>query len=387
MSLSTLFSKLWQVIVPGRRESDGSATRSAAADEQFPKAHSPVASGVSAELNEEFDSAFDAVFGEGGTLAGGTSTDGEDGLNQTDRAQNQELFAGIAANYARPVKDFMFELEVGSAPKEWIEVCRPILATLTDAGESMELWNTTKLIGTLDKELEKAQEDEGPWPSKSWSERILFIYGKLVELQPDAFAVDETDRRRESIIIHSLLRQIPDVGYVSLEKLYRVGLTSREMLFAAGPRDLVTTAGLPEELSGMICMEVQAYRERTEGASPEELRERGMTRLREKVPELTGHHLAFNEAKDAVDATGKLAKIKRDSREKRRDLALEIDLLLAEIGEVDFVREIQSVAFGQRIKKLERYLQSPDTAEADSPSDDTSNSDEDRETSPTIVGT
>ena len=64
----------------------------------------------------------------------------------------------------------MFELEVGSAPKEWIEVCRPILATLKEAGESMELWNITKLISNLDKELEKAQEDEGPWPSKSWSE-------------------------------------------------------------------------------------------------------------------------------------------------------------------------------------------------------------------------
>ena len=377
MSLSRIFSKLWRIIVPGRGESDGAATESTAADKQPQKGQSPVGSGISAELNEEFDSAFDAVFGEGGTLAGDKSADGEDGLNQTDRAQNEELFAGIAANYARPVKDFMFELEVGSAPKEWIEVCRPILATLKDAGESMELWNITKLISTLDKELEKAQEDEGPWPSKSWSERILFIYGKLVELQPDAFAVDETDRRRESIIIHSLLLQIPDVGYVSLEKLYRVGLTSREMLFAAGPRDLVTTAGLPDELSGLICMEVQAYRERTEGASPEELRERGMTRLREKVPELVGHHLAFNEAKDAVDTTGKLAKIKRASREKRRELALEIDLLLAEIGEVEFVREIQSVAFSQRIKKLERYLQSPEKAA----------SDEDRETSPTIVGT
>ena len=376
MSLSTFFSKLWQVIVPGSRGSDETATESAQADPEPCR-----------DLNEEFDLRFDAVFGESGPLALDPPLGENDGLNQTDQTQNEELFAGIAGNYARPLKDFMYELEAGSAPKEWIEVCRPLLATLSDAGESMELRQITQLINALDKELEEAQKDEGPWPSKSWTERILFIYGKLVELQPAAFTVDESDRRRESIIIHSLLRQIPEVGYVSLEKLYRVGLTSRETLFRAGPRDLVSTAGLSEELSGLICMEVQAYRERTEGASPEELRERGLTRLRKKVPELTEHHLAFDKAKNAVDTTGEQADIKRVARGKRRELALEIDLLLAEIGEVELVRKLQSVAFGRRIKRLERFLQSSETAEAETPSDEATDKDEDRETNPTIVGT
>jgi len=376
MSLSTIFSKLWQVIVPGSRESDETATESTPSDAEPPR-----------DLNDEFDLRFNAVFGESGTMPLDPPLGENDGLNQADQTQNEELFAGIAANYARPLKDFMYELEAGSAPKEWIEVCRPLLATLADAGESMELRQITQLINALDKELAEAQKDEGPWPSKSWTERILFIYGKLVELQPAAFTVDESDRHRESIIIHSLLRQIPEVGYVSLEKLYRVGLTSREMLFHAGPRDLVTTAGLSEELSGLICMEVQAYRERTEGASPEQLRERGLTRLRDKVPQLKEQHLAFDEAKDAVDTSGEMAQIKRVARTKRRELALEIDLLLAEIGEVDLVHKLQSVAFGRRIKRLERYLESPETAPAGTDSDEATDKDEDRETNPTIVGT
>ena len=64
------------------------------------------------------------------------------------------------------------------------------------------------------------------------------------------------------------------------------------------------------------------------------------------------------------------------------DCALEIDLLLAEMGEVDLVREIQALAFGQRIKRLERYLASPAAAPANATSND-----EDREMSPTIAGT
>ena len=384
MSLSTFFSKIWQSITPNRGASSGTATESGevAADGLAGKTAGHPAS--SDELNDAFDAAFEAVFGD----EPATSGDQVDvGPNEHDQAQNEALFAGIAANYARPVKDFMYELEVDSAPKEWIEVCRPVLATLYDSAESMELRKVAQLVSNLDKELEEAQKDRGPWPSKSWRERILFIYRKLVELQPEAFVVDESDRRRESIIIHSLLRQIPDVGYVSLEKLYRVGLTSRETLFQAGPRDLVTTAGLPEELSGLICIELQAYRDRTEGASPEELREHGMERLRKKVPELKGHHMAFNEAKDAVDAKGKLAEIKRTSRTKRQGLTLEIDLLLAEIGEVELVRELQSVAYGQRIKRLERFLKSSEEVPAEPETDAKTSNDEVGESSPTIVGT
>ena len=70
-----------------------------------------------------------------------------------DQVQNEELYAGIAANYARPVKDFMYELEAGTAPKEWIEVCRPVMATLFDAAESMELWKISQLIQSLEMGL------------------------------------------------------------------------------------------------------------------------------------------------------------------------------------------------------------------------------------------
>jgi hypothetical protein len=381
MSFSKFFSKLCQVFLPARSDGDGSGSEAATAA----NLSVPGKAGPARALDDDFESAFDAVFGE--AESDGSSAGAEDGkgrLEQSrlDREQNQELFAGIAANHARPVKDFMFELEAGSAPKEWIEVCRPILASLIDAAESMELWKIAKIITSLDKELKEAQKDHGPWPSKSWSERILFLYSKLVELHPDAFVVDEADRRRESIIIHSLLRQIPGVGYVTLEKLYRVGLTSRETLFHAGPRDLVTTAGIPEELSGLICLEVQAYRDRTEGASPEELQKRGMQRLRERVPELRSQHDAFLEACDAVDTKGRLARIKRAARARRRELVLEIDLLLAEMGQVELVRELQSNTFGQRIQRLEQLLASPTEAPAKSVSDDGN-----RETSPTTVET
>ena len=39
----------------------------------------------------------------------------------------QDLFVQIAANYAIPLKSFMFELQRGTASKDEIELCRPVL--------------------------------------------------------------------------------------------------------------------------------------------------------------------------------------------------------------------------------------------------------------------
>jgi len=331
------------------------------------------------DAGDEFDSAFEAVFSDAGDAG---SVSGDSGPNAHDRAQNRELFAGIAANHLRPLKDFMFELETGSAPKEWIEVCRPVIASLNEAADSMELVEIAKFLKSLDHELEQAQEDRGPWPSTTWNERLLFLYGKLVELEPDAFGVEEGDRHRESIIIPSLLRQIPALGYVTLEKLYRVGLTSRATLFQASAKDLVSTAGIPAELSTRIHAELQSYRERTEGADSEKLVANGRKRLLEQVPALRRHHEGFKKACDAAGVDRDVTAQKRDLRLKRRYCSLEIEVILVEMGEVSLVQAIQALAFEQRIKKLERYLALPVK-----PPVDAELSDVDRKPSPTVAGT
>src|SRR5262245_30809 len=39
-----------------------------------------------------------------------------------DETGPRELFAGIAAAYSQPVKDFIFELRRGTATKDWIDI-------------------------------------------------------------------------------------------------------------------------------------------------------------------------------------------------------------------------------------------------------------------------
>ena len=61
--------------------------------------------------------------------------------------------------------------------------------------------------------------------------KILDAYGALAEVLPETFQFGEESRKREDIIIHSLLQQIPGVGRMTFEKLSRSGLGSLKCCF------------------------------------------------------------------------------------------------------------------------------------------------------------
>ena len=47
----------------------------------------------------------------------------------------RELFAELAANHMRHVRDFMIDVKWGEAPREWIEICVPAVTSLKRAAE------------------------------------------------------------------------------------------------------------------------------------------------------------------------------------------------------------------------------------------------------------
>ncbi len=303
--------------------------------------------------DDDLDAAFGAAFGGGETSSG---SDTGDSRHATDEAATKELFAGIAANYSRPVKNFIHELKRGTATKEWVEICRPVMSSIIDAAESMELSDVAKCMADFDEALSMAQSEEGAELHGEGRELLLSIYDELVEILPEAFLLGEENDRRETIIIHSLLRQIPDVGYVTIEKMYGAGLTSMSTLFLATKDDMAVTTGIPKMLCDRICQKMQSHKARLEGSSPDDLKEGHLERLIELVAELRKHHEQFKVAceDDRHDAT--LAAVKRESRCTRQACALKINVLLAEMGELDLVEQIQKLAFERRIEKLDAYI-------------------------------
>ena len=308
-------------------------------------------------FDADFEQDLDAVFASlenQSTAPAVTAGPSEEDLNSHDQHIVEQLFADIAANYARPIKNFMFELKRGTATKDWVEICRPAMQGITRAAEGMGLRQAAQRMMDFEAALSLAQQNEQRVLAGEVRDLLMWCYEDLVKVMPQAFVVGEEEQQREGIIINSLLAQIPDVGRVTIEKLYRAGLTSLDTLYLARREELAVATGIPIELSERICAKFQAYRAGLE-ASGRDVKDVGQrNRLSEFVAELKRQHEGYVRASDDPKATIE----KRDFREQRQACVLWINVLLAEVGEVDLVNELQKMSFERRIQRLEEYLAS-----------------------------
>jgi hypothetical protein len=211
-------------------------------------------------------------------------------------------------------------------------------------------------MSEFDEALGLAQSDgAGSSIEDAARDLLLSSFDEMAAALPEAFQAGDDERRRDTIIIHSLLKQVPDIGHVTFERLYGAGLTSLEALFVANAEDLAATTGIPPRLCERIVERMQEHRrelERSQRASG--LGER-RERLRKLVEELRLKHEGFERA--ASDwGESDLSEEKRECRQERQMCALQIEVVLAEMGELDLVEQIQKLPFGRRIERLREFI-------------------------------
>jgi hypothetical protein len=301
----------------------------------------------------DLDQALDAAFGEDVSVSvAATSTAAED----FDRSAVRELYAGIAAQHAGPVRNLIFELKRGTATKEWIEICRPVMATLIRTTEASDLIEESNRMADFDKALSQVSKGEGILIDPATRDLILSRYDAMAKALPEAFLAGEEEQRREAIIIHSLLKQVPDVGHVTFQRLYGAGLTTLESLFQATKEDLAVTSGIPEWLAEKICERVQEYwRQLRAGQQASGMSER-RHRLRKLLNDMRNKHEAYERASVEEWSNPSLTKTKREFRQARQVCALEIEMVLVDMGELELVEQVQRMPFGQRMAALERFI-------------------------------
>ena len=98
-----------------------------------------IADGFFDELLDDFDANFDAAIGGLGEPATASAGPADAHGLVVDQAPVRELFADIAANYVRAVRNFMIEIHRGDTAKEWIDICQPAVHSIKRAAEKMEL--------------------------------------------------------------------------------------------------------------------------------------------------------------------------------------------------------------------------------------------------------
>jgi HPt (histidine-containing phosphotransfer) domain-containing protein len=306
----------------------------------------PILDEVIDGLDDAFESACSIVPG----------TDSNYGTHTADdEASIQELFCQIAATYSVPLKNLIFALRNHTATKNNIEFCRPILHSIRSAAETINLSEAVQRMEQFDTALAEGQSCADLFLKDKIRMKILDAYGALAAVLPATFQFGEESQKREDIIIHSLLQQIPGVGRLTFEKLSRSGLASLSMLLSANPEDLAAATGIKRKLCVKICNEVQDYSKRAEQRASQTSQSGYHSRLDELVNKLRKRS---NKGKTGV-ASGSSSHSShqgRTRRLRRNQILLEVNVILAELGELDLIFQLQKASPKRQIQILNQLL-------------------------------
>lgn len=304
---------------------------------------------------DEVDEAFLRVTS---TVSTPSNTTGSLVVDPVVKEQNAELFRQMAVGFARPLRDFMLELVLGPTTKQWIEIARRPVENLLKGARELELSEFVDALLDFDIRLGEAQNAHGSRITGAERERLLSCYEALVKTLPMAFDLKSERDRREPIVVHQLLLQVPGVHKVAIDKLYAAGLASLDGLCRSTADDLMALAHLDREGAEAIIRRFQAYlRERTE-----QVLEKGEVQAKQKlraiVDKLGKAHLEFQRAEVDEDRERK-----RRARNERRSRTLEMNVLLAQLGEIELVADLERSATERRIERVRGYIESSGRAE------------------------
>jgi hypothetical protein len=271
-----------------------------------------------------------------------------------DLGEVRALFAQIAATHMGPVRDFMLECRLGEPSREWLDLVVPAVGSLNKAATEFGLTELATALGSYVAALEAARKTEGAALGPAIRSELGAAYTGLVKTMPDAFALEQERDRREPIIVQSLLRRLPEVRKVTLDRLYAAGLTSLSMFYVAKPRDLVDAAGIAPGTATRIVELFQQYKAEQSRLGPEAQRAQQRRQLETLTARLRDQNRIYDQAAHGWSKTDQ--ETKRRVRDERNKTVLELQVVLARIGAVELVQTLERLPFQGKLAALERYL-------------------------------
>lgn len=309
-----------------------------------PSPSQPPSSGLGLTL-EDIDSSFDAILGNPGAATGGT---------EHDVQEVESLFRQIARAYVGPVRELAIELTMGEASQSWLGLCAPSVKSLHRAATDMGLGTLADALGNFSLSLAAAEQEGARVIAGEQRERLLQSYKALEQAMPEAFAVEGEETEREGVILQSLLQQVPGLRKVALDKIYAAGLTSLSMFYAATPEELAQTTGIALELAQRVTERFRNHRQRTSEIPPDDGHAADRDAVRNLMRVLTEQTETLQRLSKSWDASA--AQDKRRIRQEREETVLELNVVLARLGELELVKNLERAPFSRKVELLSSYL-------------------------------
>ncbi len=316
------------------------------APERAPAADAPERA-VDRPLAVEVDAAVDELLAASAPVQRPSAT-----AEAADQRAVAATFAEMAKLHAEPLREFMFQLSLGRTPRQWAPVCRRVVAPLLDASKQIGLSELVQALTAFDAALERATLETSPCIGDATSAALQGAYGQLNGHMPEAFASIAQGDTRRLILLESLLLQVPALHRRTLGKLYAAGVSSLAQLSQATPDELAAVTGIDRSLAQRVVEHVQGFERERSGIDPTALRSHVGERLRAVIDRLTQLQADFERAEQEENGTRK-----RTARRGRAAAVLELEVLLAEVGDLTLIEELKRRPVRGKIERLESYLQ------------------------------
>jgi hypothetical protein len=276
------------------------------------------------------------------------------GYTESELSEVQQLFSELAANHIRPVQDFMMDLRWGHATIAWIDICEPSVQSLRRAADKLEFASLSAALTDFSQALSSAKTSGSRTIDGTWREAVLARHETLTTLLPQTFAIDGARQKREAVILQCLMAQIPGVTKVVTDKIYAAGLTNLEAMLLTNATDLAAATGISRSLADRVVERFRTYGNQMKSVDPDPTRKRERHRVGELIVSLRDRQAAYDRAADAWGPDAET--LRRKLRKERAQMLLEVYLLMARLGEVERLHELDRFPMEKKLLHMEAFL-------------------------------
>lgn len=302
-------------------------------------------------LLEEVETGFDSILDDSAASNGpaiGRAT------SEFDATEVRTLFDQIAVAHARPIRDFMVEIKLGEPPRSWIGFCRPAVRALERSARGMDLLPLAEALDSFMTALELAEDQSESLIREQARQMLIDAYSDLIARMPQAFALETESNRREGVIVHALLAQVPGLHALGRDRLYEAGMTSLALYFVAKAKDLVETARLEPRVAERVVERFVGYRREASDLLPDDGRAIELSRLEALADILERTAASYEEASASWGAGSGVWR--KELRRARSDASAQVRLLLARLGELDLCTATDSLPTAAKVAALRAFI-------------------------------
>jgi hypothetical protein len=266
----------------------------------------------------------------------------------------RELFTVRSVGYLRALRDLIISIRWDEPVADEVARRSSALGGIKAAAIEAGLPGISRAVDELADALRKAKADSRGAIEKASRERILTAYAQLTAEIPLTVSVEEEQSRREKTVMRALLLQVPEITERTIDKLHAAGFATLHLLGNASASQIASAVDIGLTLASRIAETFQGYRRDVQNVPLTASAAARRDRLTGLVAQLRRAHDRYEGAASAWSSDAAVQK--KQLRDARNDVLLQITVFLARHGEFDRLAEVERLSFQGKIELLEEYV-------------------------------